>query len=43
MVHINCIDFNDKNNKRIRFDDGGGKVMRTRVSLKAAAEDKKII
>ena len=21
MVHINWIDFNDKNNKRIRFDD----------------------
>ena len=24
MVHINCIDFNDKKIKRIRFDDGGG-------------------
>ena len=49
MVHINCIDFNDKNNKRITFDDGRRgeeegegvriKVMRTRVYLKAAAED----
>ena len=51
MVHINCSDFNETNHKRITTDVGGRrgeeeeegfriKVMRTRVKLKAAAEDK---